>query len=401
MDLCLGNDEFEVLGLEFVNGLDYCRRVVVKKVNRLAESVRDLTRTGSISATTLEIQLFQRLWEELDFDDHPLHGGHEVAPEGELLVTEQPNRISINDNRVRFYLYADINEALADRENGLLHIEPDARERPASVHLLSASPELASLAPGRMGLHRWSLSPTELGDTGCVEWLEEALGFDYVFDEEVVEGSLSPKSLISRFDLSTHDSLRPDFSVAVWRMLLSSFRNEVEPLLPGWTWHLEVDNKADRTGWYVRAPAASNSLFTFFIGIGWRPGADLANVRGHTFVLFERAPPGELDRPDEAEANVADAERVERICAADGPLAVLCGEPNWVEEAVDGKSVPTKFQTPELRGKFELWPPEMGRWPLLVARAEIEEPNPARWVKTLIQELKPTIDGLTIGPEFN
>jgi hypothetical protein len=37
----------------------------------------------------------------------------------------------------------------------------------------------------------------------------------------------------------------------------------------------------------------------------------------------------------------------------------------------------------------------MGRWPLLVARAEIEEPNPARWVKTLIKELKPSIHGLT------
>ncbi len=368
----------------------------VKKVNRLAESVRDSTRTGSISASTLEIQLFQRLWEEIDFDDHPLHGGHEMAPEGELLVTEQPNRISISDNRVRFYLYADINDALVDRDNGVLHIEPDADERPASVHLLSAFPELASLAPGRMGLHRWSLSPAELEDTGCVEWLEEALGFDHIFDEEFDEDSLSPSSLIGRFDLSTHESNRPDFPVAVWRMLLASFRREVEPLLPDWTWHLEVDNKADRTGWYVRAPAASNSLFTFFIGVGWRPGADLSEVRSHTFLLFERAPPGELDRPDEAIPNIADAERVERLCAADGPLAALCGEPDWAEESVDGKSVPTKFQTPTLRGHFELWPPDMGRWPLLVARAEVEEPNPAGWVKTLIKELKPTIDSLTI-----
>ncbi len=345
-----------------------------------------MTRRADDHASEAERRLFGRLWEEVDFDDHPLHGGHGPEPEGELVVTSQPHRIALSDSRVRFYLYDDVNLALVDRQQGVLHIETDADERPASIHLLSAAPLQATWPPGRLGLHRWSLSPAELASTDALDLLDESLDFDDDVDEEDEYAAL-----IGRPDLSDHPTLRPDLPVGVWRMLLASLRNSVEPMLAGWTWHLEVDNKPDRTGWYVRAPAGMNSLFTLFIGLGWQPGTDQEEIRAHTLLLFERAPPGCIGRPDERAPNRADEQRVERLCAGGGPLGELCDEADWAAAMSDGESTPTRFPHPLGSGIIEVWPPGMGRWPLLVARSEVVEPDPAAWMRILIDALRPSL----------
>ena len=43
----------------------------------------------------MERRLFTRLWEEIDFDDHPHEGGHGPEPEGELTVTTSANVIRL------------------------------------------------------------------------------------------------------------------------------------------------------------------------------------------------------------------------------------------------------------------------------------------------------------------
>ena len=52
----------------------------------------------------MERRLFTRLWEEVDFDDHPLEGGHNPEPEGELLVAYRANGIRLEDSRLSFIL---------------------------------------------------------------------------------------------------------------------------------------------------------------------------------------------------------------------------------------------------------------------------------------------------------
>ncbi len=339
------------------------------------------------------VALFSRLWEELDFDDHPLHGGHSPEPEGKAALTVQPNRISVSDARARFYLYADINEALADHQDGVLHIEPDVEGRIASVHLLSDRPASIREGPGRLGLHRWTLTPSDLSRCGASEEISRVLPFASI-DNSTMD-TREADVLVSRPDLSAHPDLRPDLDVSVWRLLLESIRNALEMHLPDWTWHLEIDNKRDRTGWYVRAPAALNSLFTIFAGLGWHPDADPFEVRAHGFLLFERAPPGELDRPDEAVPNRADERRVERLCASNGPLAGLVSEPDWAERTEDGRSVPTTVLIPGLSGKMELWPPAMGRWPLMIARAKVGQPDLESWFRSLLSALGPSLAELS------
>ena len=54
----------------------------------------------------MERLLFARLWEEIDFDDHPLSGGHGPEPEGELTITSTQNGIRLEDARLSFLLGA-------------------------------------------------------------------------------------------------------------------------------------------------------------------------------------------------------------------------------------------------------------------------------------------------------
>lgn len=280
----------------------------------------------------MERALFARLWEEVDFDDHPHSGGHGTAPEGELRFTVDDNGLLLADDRLSFRL--------------------GSGDDADSIHRWCARQVRLNEGPGRMGEHRWSLSPADLAPE-LERWVS---------------------SLLSPVDMEGE-------CVAAERRLLADLRDALAPLLPDWTWHLEVDNKADRMGWYVRAPAEWCSLFTIFVGLGWN---DHEAKRG--FLLFERAPPGELDRPDEDEPNKLDGLRTVALCnASRGALSLLAGEMHWAAE-------PTPFPL-DLPGTVHLWPPSMGRWPLLFARSHSME-GIVPWAVELVEALQPSISTL-------
>ena len=282
----------------------------------------------------MERRLFARLWEEVDFDDHPLTGGHGPEPEGNLIVTSTPNRIRLEDARISFIL--------------------GTGEDADSIHRWTICSMQMNDGPGRMGVHRWSISPdcmsTELSD-----WICKRIGEPIPHKGESVEGD---------------------------RELLEQIRTRISPMLPEWTWHLEIDNKADRMGWYVRAPNAWCSLFTIFVGLGWN---EQVTKRG--FLLFERAPPSELDRPDEEEHNRLDGLRTVALCnASRGALSHLANNMVWASE-------PHPFHL-ELPGSVELWPPSMGRWPLLHGRSESSE-DVVEWAAIIVKALQPAISTLS------
>ena len=282
----------------------------------------------------MERLLFARLWEEIDFDDHPLNGGHGPEPEGELTVTSTPNSIRLQDARLSF----------------LLGSSDDAD----SLHRWTTSSVQMNDGPERMGVHRWSISPDCISSE-LADWISARIG-----EPVSQEGE----------------------SVKQHRELLTQIRTRLSPMLPEWTWHLEIDNKADRMGWYVRAPNAWCSLFTIFVGLGWNE-----EVTKRGFLLFERAPPGELDRPDEEEPNRLDGLRTVALCnASRGALSHLAGDLMWAAEP--------RPVTLELPGEVELWPPSMGRWPLLHGRSESSE-DIVEWSATIIDALQPSISTLS------
>ena len=336
-------------------------------------------------------QLFETVWRELDFDDHPHHGGHDPIPEGKLEVCSEPGRLRLRDDRMRFYLYTDPARLDAEWRHGAAAtaLQPDESGRGVSIHVVSSAPRQTRPAPGRLGLHRWSLDAGTIGDDGF-QYIREKVGDLY---EEASDIALldNHDALTIDPELSAHETDRPALSVAEWRSLLSHLHHRVAPLLPGWTWHLEVDNKADRTGWYVRAPEAWKSLFTLFIGVGWTPSPTCDDARG--FILFERAPPGELDRGDEEEANQLDGLRTVALCnASRGALSHLAGEMQWAMH-------PEPFRLSELPGNVQLWPPSMGMWPLLFARSTgavdvLEGDAIADWAACIIEALQPAISTL-------
>ena len=287
----------------------------------------------------MEEALFCRLWEEVDFDDHPPHGGHEPNPEGELRFSVSDEAITIGDDRLTFRL------GLGD----------DGED---SIHRWTVCSIRMNDGPERLGEHRWSLSPAELGG--------QLTGF--------VNGCIG----IQELDLPM---------VVEERSLLASLRARLQPMLPGWTWHLEVDNKPDRMGWYVRAPADWDSLFTIFVGLGWHP--DSAEDRTG-FLLFERAPPGELDRADEDESNRLDSLRTVALCNEQrGALSALAIDSTWSHRA-------EPHILPDLPGLVELWPPSMGRWPLLVARSDpdLTDGDVTVWAAAIVSALQPAISTL-------
>ncbi len=282
----------------------------------------------------MERDLFARLWEEVDFDDHPLSGGHQPLPEGELKIKMTPNSIRLEDARLSL-LIGEGNDA-------------------DSIHRWAANDVKMNEGPQRMGVHRWSISP-QCFPPEMRQWLIQQIG-----EPELIEGE----------------------SVEENRRLLADLRQRLEPMLPNWTWHLEVDNKTDRMGWYVRAPESWCSLFTIFVGLGWNQ-----NISKRGFLLFERAPPGELDRPDEAEANRLDGLRTVALCNGHrGALSHLANNMEWA-------SNPHAYKL-QFAGDVELWPPSMGRWPLLHGRSESTE-DVVDWSANIIEALQPAISTLS------
>lgn len=298
--------------------------------------------------------LFRRLWEELDFDDHPYPGSHSSTPQGQLNFTAHKGAVSLSDDRISFRLGV-------------------GNDGEKSIHRWTMEPEKINDGPQRLGEHRWSICPKDIG-LNLSAFLAVKIG--------------PPKSSSPSADQTG----KKTNSVLSERVLLGQIRNALAPLLTDWTWHLEVDNKPDRMGWYIRAPENWDSLFTIFAGLGWHPDS---TDEKHGFLLFERAPPGELDRPDEAEPNRLDALRTVALCNDQrGALSKLAGNGKWAHE-------PTPHHLTELAGDVQLWPPSMGRWPLLVARTN-DQPEPlenaasvAHWMAEIVTALEPTISTLS------
>ena len=257
-----------------------------------------------------EDDLFSLLWTEIDFDDHPICGGHGSEPEGELEISVNENCIIINDNRIEMILaHPDafhnegIEKLLSVSENSRKVAsaisEETSKQTSQHVIFLTERPEMISNPPEKV--HSSTLPRTWIGD--------ELAQSEYL------------RGLLSKPLSSLGES-------AEWRYDLWSWREDLSSRLPGWTWHLEFANKSDRLGWYIRAPG--NTLFTVFLGWGgleprrFEQGVQSYDYSGkHGFFLFERAPLGQFDRPDEAEANRADHYRTRHLLGEAGQLTEL------------------------------------------------------------------------------
>ena len=69
---------------------------------------------------------------------------------------------------------------------------------------------------------------------------------------------------------------------------------------------------------------------------------------------------------------------------------MMTTEPEWAH-------VSTPYHIDNLSGDVQLWPPSMGRWPLLVARQEEATTNSetAAWAATIVGALEPAISTLS------
>ena len=91
----------------------------------------------------MDAHLFSRLWREIDFDDHPHTGGHGSEPEGNLVTDFGEGWIRLKDERMSLSLGVDC--------------EAD------SVHRWTTQSVQMNEGPTRLGVHRWSISPDDLG----------------------------------------------------------------------------------------------------------------------------------------------------------------------------------------------------------------------------------------------
>jgi hypothetical protein len=325
----------------------------------------------------LENDLFSLLWSEIDFDDHPISGGHVMEPEGEVEISVYDDCIAINDNRIEMILVRP--DIIIN--NGTEGLKPEVvaaskaivtgAEEPPPRHIivLTDKPEVISNPPENV--HSSTLPRS---------WISQKLAKSEYFEDLLSEPLISLGN------------------PAPWRDDLWSWRQQLSPLFPGWTWHLEFGNKSDRLGWYIRAPG--NTLFTVFLGWGGLdnggfegtgdeiigidkglPGGDATGKHG--FFLFERAPLDQLDRPDEAEPNRADHLRTQHLFSKTGILTNIAN-------AASRGDVDLEFAeiiSPVGGSGCELWPLVIGRCPSEFGVDEVGE-----WFCTLLRLLRPAID---------
>ena len=139
----------------------------------------------------MERLLFSRLWEEIDFDDHPHDGGHGADPEGEFTFTYTNDSIYVADARLSFLI-----------GNG------DGAD---SIHRWTTESVQMNEGPERMGIHRWSLSPSCLSSE-LSNWVIQHIGNPI---ESVLESVSKQRELlteirerISPYNLSGHGTLK-------------------------------------------------------------------------------------------------------------------------------------------------------------------------------------------------
>ena len=271
----------------------------------------------------LDLDLFALVWTEIDFDEHPINGGHGMQPEGELNIIVDENCIVINDKRISVAITTS--NYLAKCGTGeLLVLMGEASNSDLPQHIIALTEEGEVITNGAESLQISSLPRA---------WIPNKL-------------AISPylSHLLSQ-------PLEKLGHSAKWRDDLWAWRERFAPLLQNWTWHLEYGNKTDRLGWYIRAKG--NTLFTIFIGWAWL--ADDASDR-HGFFLFERAPLGELDRADEDEPNRLDVDRTKALFAEGGALRLLQSMLVNDNGQISG---------------LEVISPESGLWPLVMGRGEV------------------------------
>ena len=68
----------------------------------------------------------------------------------------------------------------------------------------------------------------------------------------------------------------------------------------------------------------------------------------------------------------------------------MTNNPEWAHVA-------SPYHIESLPGDVQLWPPSMGRWPLLVARQEKASTSSetASWATTIVESLEPAISTLS------
>ncbi len=368
-----------------------------------------------VAATKNPLELFELLWQEIDFDDHPLSGNHLPIPVGGLSYPEIETVISYGDSRVIFTLghYPEILQEKYDKWYG----EEGWEDKPENVsegedlrqhHMILVSRHPLEFSPSALAknpkLHKWSIPAF---------WFKGELWFwplNKFFQKMGDVDDFSAESIAGTVEMR--------YQLALWKERFS-------PFLPNWSWHLEIDNKIDRTGWYIRAPPESKSLFTIFLGYGWNPEKTAAaatlstsssvtgsaktleqairetprcailkekNLDIHGFLIFERAPLGELDRPDEAQENELDVVRTELMCGPRGSLTALAR----TEGAGDDWARKSEKIRLSLPGQIELWPPSLKQWPLLMARSDVgfDSAELSDWLELVLDELGPTLESL-------
>ena len=316
--------------------------------------------------SSLENDLFSLLWTEIDFDDHPIGGGHGMKPEGGVEIRINGNCISINDNRIEMIL-AHPNIFRNDDTGGLdsdvvmasgADVKGVKESLPLHIIALTEKPEMIANPP--KNVHSSTLP---------MSWISHELAKSDLLRNLFAEPLISLGNPVS------------------WRDELWSWRQQLSPLLPQWTWHLEFGNKSDRLGWYIRVPG--NSLFTVFLGWGGLDNEALSEggldgqAGKHGFFLFERAPLGQLDRPDEAEPNQADHLRTQHLFSQNGQLSKL------VDDASRGDVdlAFTEVFDPQNGAGSELWPLVIGRCPPEYSSSQVGD-----WFSNLLKLLRPAID---------
>lgn len=307
--------------------------------------------------------LFTFLWEELDFDDHPIDMGHSSQPLGQVRMRLIDGCLRLRDERITFNIIGCPDD-VPEQENSILH-------------LLSTHPRVASPAPGRRGLHRWTIPvdmlPESVLESTQMKSLLEVVNWDSLLPEDEGAPNIewpqdSNLSTVHHNSFDWHNTFDkwsgPASQVAAYRYFLNHLKTHLEAHFDGWTWSLEIDNKPDRCGWYLRMADELHTLFTIFIGLGWQPDSDDL-PRG--FLLFERAPQGELDWQSEASQNANDVERTQMIRAF--------------------------LDKPELAGEHVLPKQSENLWPLLISRAPsgLSLEDLSAWFASLLEHLDKAI----------
>ena len=293
-----------------------------------------------------KVDIFSLLWTEIDFDDHPVHGGHGALPEGEVGITYNDKCIHVNDERIILTLAQSNNIVKSNPES--LYIEiTNSSGLSLKQHIIALTEQSETISEPPERVHSATLPRS---------WIPLKLA-----DSPQFANFLSA----SLMKVGENQS---------WRADLWDWREKIAQIIPDWTWHLEFGNKSDRLGWYIRAPG--NTLFTIFLGWGWLQD-DKSDQHG--FFLFERAPLGELDREDESKPNLADHDRTQHLFSDDGPLKLL---------------------TDKLRnGDIDLPHTEIvhfdsGLWPIVIGRSPSgwSGDDVGTWFREILLLLKPSLD---------